>query len=63
MMSTPKQVQCELLCSPFGSKPDDGDCGLYNGADRQDASAVTVPADMIAAAAASNADYAGSCGR
>ena len=48
-------------CSPFEPVPD-GDCGLYDGGNKKDNSAITVPANMLASMVTSNLDYPGSCG-
>lgn len=57
-----KSVIAACPCSPFEPVPD-GDCGLYNGANKKDKSAITVPANMLASMVTSNPDYPGSCGR
>ncbi len=51
-----------FLCSPF-QLPVDGDCGYYDGTYKKATSAITVPADMLAAVVPSNPDSPGSCGR
>lgn len=50
-----------LRNSPFEPVPD-GDCGMYNGGNKKDNSAITVPANMPASMVTSNLDYPGSCG-
>ncbi|DBB17410.1 TPA: hypothetical protein ACH3X3_014441 [Trebouxia sp. C0006] len=53
-----------LRNSPFKFEPvPDRDRGLYNGGNKKDNSAITVPANMLASMVTSNPDYPGSCGR
>ena len=59
------QWSTDWICCPhriFQPSPD-GDCGLYSGSNNSDQLAITVPADMLAAALPSNSDDPGSCGR